>query len=309
MSTASLFAANVNGQSFPVKPLRIVTSAIGGGNDFIARLIAQGLSAGTLGQSAVVDNRASGVIPGEVVAKAPADGYTLLVIGSSFLVTPLLQSVPYDPIRDFSPITLISTSPNIVVVHPSVPVRSIKELVALAKARPGELNYASTAPGSGSHLAGELFNSIAGVNIVRINYKSTGAALTNLIGGEVHLMFPSASSVTTHVKAGKLKALAVTSARPSPLVPGLPTVTASGLAGYEVASLDLMFVPAKTPAAIINRLNQEVVRVINTADVKQKFFDAGLETLGTSAEGAATAIKAEVALWDKVIKATGIRAE
>ncbi len=218
-------------QAYPVKPIRIVTSGAGGGNDYISRLIAQGLSAGTLGQQVIVDNRASGFAPGEVVAKSPGDGYTLLVIGGSFLITPLLQSAPYDPVRDFAPITLLSTSPNIVVVHASMPVKSVKELIALAKVRPGDLNYASTATGSGSHLAAELFNSLAGVNITRINYKSTGSALTNLIGGEVHLMFPSASSVTTHVKTGRLKALAVTSARPSALVPGLPTVASSGLTG------------------------------------------------------------------------------
>ena len=298
----------VSGQDYPSKPVRIVTSGVGGGNDFIARLIAQGIGGGSLGQPVIVDNRASGSIPGEVVFKSPPDGYTLLVIGSSFLITPLLQNVPYDPVRDFLPITLISTSPNVVVVHPSLPVKSLKELIALAKAKPGELNYASTAPGSGSHLAAELFKAVASIDIMRINYKSTGAALINLIGGEVHLMFPSASSASTHVKSGKLKALAVTSAKPSALAPGLPTAAASGLSGYEVVSLDLMFAPAKTPAAIINRLNQEVVRTVNTANTKQAFFDAGLETLGSSPEEAAAAIRSETTLWGKVIKDAGIRA-
>lgn len=302
-------AGMLSSQPFPSKPIRIIVGGAGGGNDFVARLIAQGLGGGTLGQSVIVDNRAGGAAPGEAVAKSPPDGYTLLVSGSSLGVQPLIQTIPYDPVRDFSPITLIATSPNIVLVHPSLPVKSVRDLIALAKARPGELNYASAPTGGLTHLAGELFKSMSGTNIVRVAYKGAGPALNGVVGGEVHLMIGTVTSAVLHVKSGRLRALAVTSLQPTALAPGLPTVAASGVPGYEVVSLDTIYAPAKTPAAIVNRLHEEVVRVITRADVKQKFFDAGMEILAYTPEQSAATIKAEIAQWSKVLKDAGIRAD
>ncbi|MBI4189464.1 MAG: tripartite tricarboxylate transporter substrate binding protein [Betaproteobacteria bacterium] len=301
-----LGAGVVSGQEFPNKPIRMVTSPPGGGADFASRLIAQGLS-GPLGQQVIVDNR-GGIIPMEIVSKAPPDGYTLLLSASLWL-TPLLQNTPYDPVRDFSPITLVGNSPNVLVVHPSLPVKSVKELIALAKARPGELNYASGATGASTHLAAESFKSMAGVDIARIPYKGNGPALNALIGGQVQLMFATAGSVTPHLKSGRLKGLAVTSARPSALAPGLPAVTTSGLAGYESAAPYGIFAPAGTPATLINRLNQEIVRVLKQADVKDRFFNSGIEIVGSSPEGLAATVKSEMARSGKVIKDAGIRAE
>ncbi len=228
-----LGAGFVSGQNYPTKPVRIVTSGIGGGNDFVSRLIAQGVS-GPLGQQVIVDNRPSGVIPGDIVAKAPPDGYTVLIASGSLWILTLLQdNVPYDPVRDFAPISSIDRDSNVLVVIPSLPAKSVKELIALAKARPGELNYASTATGASGHLSAELFKAMAGVNIVRIPYKGNAQAFTDLIGSQaqVQLMFPSAGSVATHVKSDRLRALAVTAAQPSALFPGLPTVADGGRRG------------------------------------------------------------------------------
>jgi tripartite-type tricarboxylate transporter receptor subunit TctC len=302
-----LGAAAVYGQDYPNKPMRIITAAGGGATDVAARLIAQGL-AGGFGQPVVVENRPSSLV-GEIVAKAPPDGYTLLVVGSAFVIGPLLQKTSYDPLRDFSPISLTSSSPNILVVHPSLPVKSVKELIALARARPGELNYGSGPAGSSPHLAAELLKSMAGVNIVRISYKGGGPAVIGLIGGEVQLMISPAGSVSTNIKSGKLRALAVTSAQPSALLPGLPTVAATGVPGYESSSLVGMLAPAGTPETISNRLNQEIVRVLNRVDVKEKFLNAGLETIGSSPGQFAATMKSEIAKWGKVIKGAGIKDE
>ncbi len=297
-----------SGQTYPNKPIRIVTIEPGGGGDLAARLIAQGLS-GSLGQQVLVDNRGGGVIAIEIVAKAPPDGYTLLLYGGTLWIGPLLQNVSWDPVRDFSPITLAVTFPNIVAVHPSLPVKSVRELIALAQARPGELNYSSGSIGASTHLAAELFKSMAGVNIVRVPYKGGGPATIALVTGEVHLMFATVGLVTPHVKSGRLRALAVTTAQPSALAPGLPTVAASGVPGYESRSILGIFARARTPEVIINRLNQEIVRVLNRAEVKQRLFGSGVETVGSSPEESAATMKAETAKWGKVIKEAGIRVE
>ena len=295
-------------QTFPNRPLRIITSPAGGGNDFAARLIAQGLGP-ALGQQVIVDNRAGGVIPGDVAAKSKPDGYTMLVAGGTFTIGPLLEATPYDPVTDFAPITLIGVSPNVLVVHPSLPVKSVKELIALARSRPGELNYSSATAGAQSHLAAELLKSMARINIVRIAYKGTGQAVQAVLAGEVQVLFANTPSVGPHVKAGKLRALAVTGTKPSPHFPALPTMSDAGLPGYEVISMDGIYAPAKTPRDIVARLNQEIVRVITSPDVKQKFFDAGVEVVGSSPEEFAKRIKAEMAMWAKVIKAGGIKGD
>ncbi len=292
-------------QDYPTRPIRIVASAAGGGVDFAARLIAQGLT-GNLGQQVIVDNRAAG-IPGEIVPKAPADGYTLLVIGSTLWLAQYLQeNVSYDVMRDFSPIMLATSSPLVLVAHASVPAGSIKELIALAKARPGALNYAAAGAGSPNHIAAELFKAMAGLDIVSIPYKGSGPALNDLIGGQVQLaFFPSAAAVP-HIKSGRLKALAVTSLEPTALAPGLPPLAAT-VAGYEAVSITGVFAPARTPAPIVNRVNQEIARVLNQPDTKEKFFNAGVEVVGSSPAQFAAKLKSEMARWGKVIKDAGIR--
>ena len=310
VATAALLCAGAAcGQGYPTKPIRLVTAEAGGGNDFAARLIVQGL-AGSLGQQMVVDNRggAGGQIAVEIVARAQPDGYTLLLYANNIWLIPLVRSkVPYDPVRDFAPITWAARSPNTVVVHPSLPVKSVEDLIALAKARPGELNYGSGGTGATTHLAVELFKSMTGVNIVRVPFKGNAPALNALIGGQIQLMFATAGSVAPHLKSGRLRALAITSAQPSPLAPGLPTVAAAGLPGYESISIYGVFAPARTSPAIVKRLNEEIVRVLARADVKEKFLASGVESVGSSPELLAATMKSEIARMGKVIRDAGIR--
>ena len=266
-------------EDFPARPIRILTTEAGGGGDLVARVIGQGISA-ALGQPVIIDNR--GIRGAEIVAKAPRDGHTLLSYGNPLWLAPFLRdSVPYDPVKDFSPVSLTVSSPNILVVSAAVAAVSVRDLIAAAKARPGDLNYASSGVGSSNHLAAELFKAMAGVNIVHVPYKGAGPALTGLMGGQIQLMFPSASSVTPIIRSGKLRALAVTSSEPSALAPGLPTVTASGLPGYESSLILGMFAPAGTPAALIARLHREIVNVLQSADVKEKLFNSGAGDVGS----------------------------
>ena len=308
-STASGQATSTgSGHAYPNKPVRIVVTGVGSGGDFAARVIAQGIS-GSLGQQVIVENRISGIAPGEIVSKAPPDGYTLCLSAAPLWIGPFLQKTSYDPVKDFAPVTLAVTSPNILVVPASLPARSVKELIALIKAKPGELNYATSGTGGSGHLAAELFMSMVGANMVRVNYKSGALALTELIGGQVQLMFANAGAVAPHLKSGRLNALAVTSAQPSVLLPGLPTVAAAGLPGYELVSIQGIFAPSGTPAAVIKRLNQEIVPFLQRADTKEKFFNAGVESLGSTPEALAATVKSEMARLGKVIKEAGIRAE
>lgn len=306
---ALLVTTAVHGQDYPVKPVRMVLTAPGGSIDFTGRLIAYGLPA-HLGQPVVMDHRGgSATIPAGIVAKSPADGYTLLLYGTSLWIAPFLQEVSYDTLRDFVPITLAASTPNIIVVHPSLPVSSVRELIALAKSKPGQLSYASAITGSSTHLAGELFTSLAGVKILRVPYRGAGQAITDLIGGQVLMMFANAAGVSPHFKSGRLKPLAVASARPSQLFPDLPTAGSSGLPGYETSSINGLFAPAKTPTAIVRRLHQDTVKVLHAPDVKEQFMNAGSEAVGSSPEEFTAAIKSEMERLGKVIKAAGIRAE
>lgn len=309
LSAATAHAQPAATGAYPTKPIRIVTAEAGGGNDFAARSIVRGLG-DTLGQQVIVDNRggAGGIIAAEAVARAPADGYTLLVYASNIWIIPLLRkNVPYDFARDFVPVTWAARSPSTLVVHPSLPVKSVKELIAFAKARPGQLNYGSGGTGSTTHLAAELFKSMAQVNIVRVAYRGNGPALNDLIAGQIQVMLATAGSVAPHIGTGRLRALAVTSAQPTPLAPGLPTVASAGLPGYESLSIYGLFAPAKTPAAIIQQLNREIVKVLHRQDVKQQFLNAGVETVGSTPDEFAAAIKADVARMSKVIHDAGIR--
>ncbi len=293
---------------YPNKVIRIVTGGAGGVLDFSGRLIAQGLTA-SFRQQVIVDNRPSGTMPGEIVFKAPPDGYTLLLTGAILWTLPLLQNVPFDPLKDFAPIALTVSTPNVLVVHPSLPAKSVKELISLARSRPGDLNYGVSGTGATNHLAGELFILMTGTDIVRIRYKSPGAAIIDLIAGRIQLMFGTAPTVISHIKTGKLRALGISSSRPSTLFPGLPTVAASGLPGYKVETINGIFAPAGTPSAIINRLNREIVRVLDTADVKEKLFSRGVEAVGSSPEQLAAAMKSEMAQTSKLIRDAGIRVD
>ena len=306
---AMLAAGMVSGQDFPNKPIRIVTAGTGGTADLVARLIGQGFSA-AFSQQVVVDNRGgSFIIPVQAVAKAPPDGYTLLLLSNGVWTLPFLQNVPYDPVRDLAPITLAASSPLILVVHPSLPVSTVKTLITLGKARPGELNYATGPTGTSNHLAGELFRSMTGVNIVRVSYKGTGTAFSDLLAGQVQLMFANVAPVTPHVKSGRLRALAVTSPAPSVLFPGLPTMAAAGVPGYESEAILGVFAPAGTPEGVIGRLNQEIVRTLTRADVKERLFNASVETVASAPEQLAATIKADMVRMGKVIKEAGIRQE
>jgi len=295
-------------QTYPAKPVRIVVTGVGSGGDFAARLIAQGVS-GSLGQQIIVDNRGSGNLPAEIVSRAAPDGYTLCLSAAPLWITPFLRKTSYDPVRDFTPVTLVVTSPNILVVHPSLPVKSVRELVALVRARPGALNYATSGIGGSGFLSAELFKSMARADMVRVNYKSGSLALTELMSGEVQLFFANAGAVAPHMKSGRLRALAVTSAMPSPLLPGLPTVAAGGLPGYELVSVQGIFAPAKTPETVVTRLNQEIVPFLQRSEVKARFLAAGMEALGSPPEALAVTVKSEMARLGKVIEAAGITLE
>jgi tripartite-type tricarboxylate transporter receptor subunit TctC len=296
-------------QNYPNRPLRMLTAELGGGSDLAARLISQGLSE-TIGQQVIVDNRVGGIIIADIAAKASPDGYTLFTYSSTLWLIPFMRTrTPYDPVRDFAPVTLVGSSPMILVTHPAVPVTTVKELIALAKAKPGELNYASGPAGAIPHLAGELFKAMAGVDIVHVPYKGVGIAVTDVIGGRVQMMFPNASAALPHAKSGRLRALAVSSAQPSALAPGLPTLASSGLPGYECVAMYAVFLPARTPAPIVRRLNQEIVRVLNRPDIKEKFLLASTEIVASSPEGLAATMKSEMARMGKVITDARIRAE
>lgn len=292
-------------QTYPVKPVRIVTAQVGSGNDIIARVVGQAISP-SLGQQVLVDNR--GAIAIEIAAKAPPDGYTLLLYGTPLWLTSFMrENVPWDVMRDFTPVTWATNAPNVLVVHPSLPVRSVKELVAFAKARPGQLNYGSGSAGSTSHLAAELFKSMAKVDMVRVPYKGSGLALNAQVAGEIHLSFPSATAAAPHIASKKLVGVAVGSAQPSPLAPGLPTISATGLPGYESSSNLGYFAPAKTPAAIVARLSQEMARALQQPDVKERLFNAGVQTIGSTPEELNAMVKSEMSRLGKLIRDAGIR--
>jgi len=297
------FATPACAQNYPAKSIRIVTSPAGGGNDFPARLIARAL-AGPLGQKIVVDNRAT-ILIADIVRQAPPDGYTLLITGSAHWIGPLINKVTYDPVRDFAPITLIDRAPSVLVVHPSMPLKSVKQLIALAKSRPGEMNFSVGGPGSSGYLGALLFNHMANVKIVSVPYKGTAPALVAVMSGEVHAMFGSAGSVAPHVAAGRLRALAVGSAQPSRLAPGLPTVAQAGLPGFQSEALHALFAPAGTPPAAITLLNREVGNYLRSPQAQKIFLKAGIEPSPGTPEEFSAIMKSEVARVSAVLKATG----
>ena len=298
----------VHAQDTTTKPRRIVTIEVGGGNDTVARLVARAWES-QLNQRVIVENRggASGVIAAETVIKAAPDGFTLLSMSGSLWLLPFMQSVPYDPVRDLLPVTQSITSPNILVTNPALPVKSVKELIALARARPGQLNYSTAGTGSGGHLAMELLKSMAKLDIVRIAYKGGAPAMTDLISGQVQLAITSTGTIGGHVKSGRLRALAVTSAQPTALAPGLPTIASQGLPGYEIASTYGIFVPAKTPANVIARIHQDIGRGLNAPEIRERFFSSGSEVVANTPQEFAQVIAAEQAKLGKLIRDMNIK--
>ncbi len=303
--------AITHAQQYPSKPIRIITTDPAGAADIAARLIAPTLTA-NLGQQVIIDNRpgAGSITSIETVAKAAPDGHTLLLHGSPvWLMQFMRANLPWDPIRDLAPVSLATTLPNVLTVHPSLPVKSVKDLIALARARPGELNYGAGSPGASNHLAAELFNGMAKVNMVRIGYKGGGPAVLGLISGQTQLMFATAASVKPHIDSGRLRAVAVTTAQPSVLFPGLPTVASAGLPGYEALTIYGLFAPIKASAAVINLLNKEVVGALAKADVKERLARSGAEAVSSTPEAFGVIVREDIARWGKVIRDAGIRAE
>jgi tripartite-type tricarboxylate transporter receptor subunit TctC len=299
-------------QEYPNKPVRIVVSyPPGGGADIMARLIAQKLSV-SLGQSFVVENKpgASGQIAAQSVAKADPDGYTLMIDASSYAVNPTLYpKLPYDPLKAFAPISTLALFPNMLVVSPSFPVSSVKELVAMAKAKPGSISYASSGNGSAQHLSGELFKQQAGVDLQHVAYKGGGPAMNDVIAGHVPVFFANMASGLGHVKSGKLKALASTGAKRSPNMPNLATMAEAGVPGYEVYEWNVLVVPAGTPPAVINKLHAEVKKVLEMKDVRERLDGLGAEIVASNPAETDKFLRGQINKWAKVIKAGNIKVD
>jgi tripartite-type tricarboxylate transporter receptor subunit TctC len=292
-------------QEYPARPIRILTAEPGGGNDFLSRIVATPLAA-ALNQQVIVENRASATV-GPLGAVANPDGYTLVVGGGTFQSVPLTINNPgYDPVKSFAGVSQLERSPNVLVVNVSLGVNSVKELIALAKAKPGALNYGSGGSGGSLHQGAEMFRLATGVDIRRVPYKSTGPALIGLLGNEVQLIFSTPPGAMAHVKAGKLRALAVTSVEPTPLVPGVPTMIASGVPGFELDTIGFILAPLKTPAPVIRKLNQEIVRIIASPEVKAQLFAGGSEAISSTPEGITAKLAADDARLRKLFAAIGI---
>jgi tripartite-type tricarboxylate transporter receptor subunit TctC len=294
-----------------VRPIRYIAPNLPAGpTDILARTLGQKLSE-SLGQPVIIENRAggSGIIGTEVAAKSAPDGYTLLsgnnaTFGANIS---LFKKLPYDPIRDFSPVVLLATQPNILVVHPSLPVRSVKELIAFAKARPGQLNYAGTGMGAAANMSAELFKSMTGTKMVGISYKSAAPALTELIAGQTQLMFATSLSVMTHIQSNRVRALGVTTAKRTPAMPELPTIAEAGVPGFEASTWHGVLVPAGTPANIIDKLNTEFNRALQLPDVRERLAALGADIIGGTPKDFADHIQREIPKWAKVIKDLGVQ--
>jgi len=309
----SAFSPAVRGQTYPDKPIRLVLPyAPGGGADVVGRPLAQRLYE-KLGRQVVVDNRggASGNIGMEIVAKSPPDGYTLvLCLGPQLSVNQSLYSkLPYDPFRDFAPIMLIGTAPYMLSVHPSLPVHSVKDFIALAKAKPGQIIYGSSGNGSGLHLSMELLKSMTKIDVLHIPYKGGGPAMPDLLAGQLHAMFVSWGSSGGHVRAGRLRPLGVTTTKRSPAIPELPTITEAGVPGYDSGVWYAILAPRNTPATIINRLNGEIVTLLKTSDLKDRYIADGLEIIGSSPDELTAYMKSETVKWADVLKRASVKVD
>ena len=299
-------------QAYPARPVRIIVpQSPGASTDFTARLVAQRLGE-AFGQTVIVDNRpgGSGITGADLVAKATPDGYTLMVVASSFSINPGLRaSLPYDPIRDFTPIAQLSKFPNMLAAHPSTPVKTLQDVIALAKAKPGQLNYASAGTGTGTHMSAELLKQMTGIDIVQIPYKGGGPAMIAAMGGQTQLIVGTTVGLLPHVRSGKLKAIALTSAKRSAAAPDIPTFAESGVPGYEHEPWNGMFAPPKIRRNLLARVSAEVVRILRAPEVRKIFEHEGAEPVGNTPEEFGAVVKSEIAKWSKLIKAAGIKAE
>src|SRR5215468_4939426 len=298
-------------QDYPTRPVRlIIPFPPGGSNDVVGRLIATHLGE-RLGKQMVVDNRggAGGVIGTEAVAKSPADGYTLGIISMAHAVNPWLYKLTYDPIKDFAPVGLLARGANVLVVHPSLPVNSVKELMALAKQKPGDLQYASAGIGSFQHLGGELFKLMAGVDILHVPFKGGGPAMVDVVGGHTKVMFSSMVQTVPQIRSGKLRALGTGGLSRSPVLPDVPTISEAGVPGYEAVNWWGVVAPAGTPAAIVEKLHQEITAVQNSDEVKKHFATEGAQVVQMSSAEFAAFIEKEMKKWERVVKEGGIKAE
>lgn len=297
---------------YPNRPVRLVAAfAIGGSVDIVARLLAQKLG-DAWGQQVVVDNRpgAGGNVSAEIVARAANDGYTLYICAASFVVNPILYAKPlYDPVKDFAPVSLISVVQNVLVVHPKLPAAAVKEFIALARAKPGQIHYASTGSGTSGHLVMELFKSMAGVDLVHVPYKAIGQAQADLIGGQVSAWFPTAPGALPHIQTGRMRVLAVAGARRSPALPQVPTVSEAGVPGFDAGTWYAVLAPARTPGNIVRRINGSLVAVLKQADVRERLAGMAIEPVGSSAEALAQHIRNEIPKWARVIKQSGARVD
>ena len=312
LSLLAFAGSHALAQSYPAGPVRVIVPfPAGGGVDTTGRLIGQKLTE-ALGKQFVIDNRpgANGMIGSELAAKAPRDGYTLMVNGANFVTTPsLYKKVTYDPIREFDPVSLVALAPNVLVVHPSLPVKSVKELAALARAHPGQVNFAGSGSGSTPHLAAELFNTLANVKMVHVPYRGTGPAIAGLMSGEASIMFMPTTNAVPLVKSGRLRALAVTSAKRLTALPELATVAESGLKGYESSQWYGVLAPAGTPADILNTLNAHIAKIMQTPEMRQRMTDSGSVAVGSTREAFAAHLREEFAKWARVIKQSGAQVD
>ena len=309
---ALIFAATASAQSFPTKPLKIIVPFPAGGTvDFFARVISTKLSE-ALGQSVLVENRAGagGNIAAEAVAKAAPDGYTLLM-GSEIIAinTSLYSKIGYDPVKDLAPITLVGTVPNILIVHPGLPVNSVNDLIALAKKTPGKISFASTGQGTSTHLSSELFKLMANIDMLHIPYKGGPPAIADLISGQVNMMFINMPTGITHVRSGKAKIIAVSSIKRVSQLPDVPTVDQAGVKGFETSAWSGLYAPAGTPADIINRLNAEVVKILKQPSVREQLMAQGAEPVGDTPEEFSRFTLAEISKWAKIIKISGAKVD
>jgi tripartite-type tricarboxylate transporter receptor subunit TctC len=299
-------------QNYPVRPVRVIVPvATGGGTDFLARAVCRELSE-RMGRQFVVDNRAGagGAIGGDTVAKATPDGYTLIMgYTASHGINPALQKLPYDPVRDFTPISQVASATNMLVVHPSVPVKTVKELIAYAKAKPGQLRYASAGTGTAPHMSGELFDLMAGTKMIHVPYKGAGPALTDVLAGHVELTFTSLPAGLPHVKAGKVRPIAVTSLKRATLMPDLPTISESGLKGFDTDQWYGLLGPAKLPQPIVTKLHTETVAALKDEDLRKQVINQGFEIVGSTPEQFRAFIQSEVKKWAELVKKAGIKAE